>query len=109
MISEVGDDHARRLWTRGSFPRSYLARTLEASRVWREDFIRTFLERDIPQMGFKLPALSLRRFWTMVAHYHGQTWNASEIGRSLGVSDHSTRHYLDILTGSYMVRQLPPW
>lgn len=108
-LSEVGDERARQLWIRGTFPRSYLARTLEASSTWREDLIRTFLERDIPQMGLDLPALTLRRFWTMLAHYHGQTWNASEIGRSLGVSDTTTRRYLDVLTGAYMLRQLPPW
>jgi len=108
-LAEVGEENGQRLWVRGSFPRSYLARTLEASRTWREDLIRTFLERDIPQMGVRLPPLTLRRFWTMIAHYHGQTWNGSEIGRSLGVSDMTTRRYLDLLTGAYMVRQLPPW
>lgn len=108
-LDEVGAENARRLWIRGTFPRSYSARTLEASRIWREDLIRTFLERDIPQMGLKLPPLTLRRFWTMVAHDHGQTWNASEMGNSLGVSDVTTRRYLDILSSAFMVRQLPPW
>jgi len=108
-LSEIGPEKARRLWVRGSFPPAYLARTAEASKTWREDLIRTFLERDIPQMGLNLPAPTLRRFWTMVAHYHGQTWNASEIGRSLGVSDVTTRRYLDVLTGSYLLRQLSPW
>jgi uncharacterized protein len=108
-LSEVGAGAAQRLWIRGGFPSSFLARTQEASTTWRENFIRTFLERDLAQLGLDLPPLTLRRFWTMVAHYHGQTWNASEIGRSLGVSDVTTRRYLDVLTGAFMIRQLPPW
>jgi predicted AAA+ superfamily ATPase len=108
-LSEVGAGAVQRLWIRGGFPPSFLARTQEASLTWRGNFIQTFLERDLPQLGLSLPPLTLRRFWTMVAHYHGQTWNASEIGRSLGVSDVTTRRYLDILTGAYMIRQLPPW
>lgn len=108
-LQEVGVDRIRRLWTRGGFPRSYLARTEEASRTWRDNFVATFLERDLPQMGVTFPALTLRRFWTMIAHNHGQTWNASEIGRSLGVTDVTTRRYLDALSGAYMIRQLPPW
>jgi len=108
-LAEVGIEHVQRLWLRGSFPRSYLARNLESSRSWRDNLIRTFLERDIPEMGLKLPSTTLRRFWTMVAHYHGQTWNASEIGRSLGVSDVTTRRYLDVLSSAFMIRQLPPW
>ncbi len=101
-------DHDR-LWLRGGFPRSFLARTDEDSVAWREGFIRTFLERDIPQLGINIPAAAMRRFWTMLAHSHGQTWNASELGRSMGQSDKTVRHYLDILTGTYMVRQLQPW
>ena len=108
-LSEVGANATQRLWIRGGFPPSFLARTQETSATWRENFVRTFLERDVAQLGLTLPPLTLRRFWTMVAHYHGQTWNASEIGRSLGVSDVTTRRYLDVLTGAYMVRQLPPW
>jgi predicted AAA+ superfamily ATPase len=108
-LSEVGAGAAQRLWIRGGFPPSFLARTQEASITWRDNFIQTFLERDLPQLGLRLPPLTLRRFWTMVAHYHGQTWNASEIGRSLGVSDVTTRRYLDVLTGAYVIRQLPPW
>ncbi|MDD5599137.1 MAG: DUF4143 domain-containing protein, partial [Victivallaceae bacterium] len=77
--------------------------------AWRNDFIRTFLERDIPQLGINIPAETLRRFWTMVAHYHGQVWNAAEFARSLGNSETAARNYLDILSGAYMVRQLPPW
>ncbi|TFH65064.1 MAG: DUF4143 domain-containing protein, partial [Gemmatimonadales bacterium] len=98
-----------RLWTRGGFPRSFLAPDEAASVAWREGFIRTFLERDIPQLGITIPSESLRRFWTMVAHYHGQLWNGAQIGRSLGVSETTARRYLDILAGSYMVRILPPW
>ena len=108
-LSEVGAEEMNRLWTRGGYPPAYLARTLEASSVWRENMVHTALERDIPQLGLDLPALTLRRFWNMVAHYHGQTWNASQIGQSLGVSDVTTRRYLDVLTGAYLVRQLPPW
>lgn len=108
-LTEVETGKLRRLWITGRFPRAFLARTYEASLAWRESFISTFLERDIPQFGLRLPAQTLRRFWSMVAHYHGQTWNASEIGRSLGVSDVATRRYLDVLAGAFMIRQLPPW
>jgi hypothetical protein len=108
-IEEVGEEHSEKLWERGGFPRSYLAENTEASFAWRNDFIRTFLERDIPQLGINIPAETLRRFWTMVAHYHGQVWNAAEFARSLGNSEAAARNYLDILSGSYMVRQLPPW
>lgn len=108
-LQEVGADHAEALWIRGGFPRSFLAATEEDSVAWREGFVRTFLERDLPQLGIRLPAPTLRRFWTMLAHYHGQTWNGSEIARSFGVSDKTVRGYLDILTGTYMVRQVAPW
>jgi predicted AAA+ superfamily ATPase len=97
------------LWLRGGFPRSFLAASDEDSFAWREGFIRTFLERDIPQLGIAIPATAMRRFWTMLAHYHGQTWNASELSRSMGLSDKTVRAYLDILTGTFMVRQLQPW
>ncbi len=105
----VGASKAEKLWIRGSFPRSYLASTETASYQWRQDFIATFLERDIPQLGINIPAKSLGRFWRMLAHYHGQVFNASEIGRSLGVSDHTAQRYLDLLSGTFMVRQLRPW
>ena len=108
-LSEVGAARRDKLWTRGGFPPSFLAHSEESSRAWRQSFIQTFLERDLPQMGLQIPAMTLRRFWSMVAHYHGQTWNASEIAASLGVSDMTTRRYLDVLTGAYMVRQLPAW
>lgn len=94
---------------RGSFPRSFLADDDASSLAWRDAFIRTFLERDIPQPGITIPAEALRRFWTMVAHDHGQQWNAAEFARSLGVSDLTARRYPDILAGAYMVRLLRLW
>jgi uncharacterized protein len=108
-LSETGANTWESLWLRGGFPRSFLAATDDDSQVWREGFIRTFLERDIPQLGINIPAVAIRRFWTMLAHYHGQTWNAAEIGRSMGLSDKTVRSYLDILTGTFMIRQLQPW
>lgn len=108
-LRETGDSALRRLWLRGGFPRSFLARSDAASLAWREDFIRTFLERDIGQFGVRVPATALRRLWMMLAHYHGQTWNASEVGRSLGEAHTTVKRHLDILTGAFMVRQLQPW
>jgi hypothetical protein len=96
-------------WLRGGFPRALLADDMQTSREWREAFIRTYLERDLPQLGINLPALTLRRFWTMLAHYHGQTWNSSELARALGVSDKTVSRYLDILEGTFMAFRLPPW
>jgi len=97
------------LWLRGGFPRSFLAASELESLAWREGFVRTFLERDIPVLGINIAATALRRFWTMLAHFHGQTWNASELGRSMGLSDKTVRSYLDILTATFMIRQLQPW
>lgn len=108
-IHEAGAQEWSSLWVRGGFPRSYLARNTKDSIRWRESFVQTFLERDIPQLGITISAESLRRFWTMVAHFHGQTWNAAEFARSLGTSQGTARHYLDILIGAFMVRVLPPW
>jgi hypothetical protein len=108
-LGEVGDGQRDRLWLRGGFPRSFLADNDEDSRQWRLGLVRTFLERDMPQLGVRIPAEMLRRFWTMLAHYHGQIWNGSEIGASLGVTHHTTRKYLDLLCGAYVVRQLQPW
>ena len=108
-LGETGTHAWRQLWQRGGFPRAFLARTTQASSLWRRNFVRTFLERDIPQLGINIPAESLRRFWTMVAHYHGQTWNAAEFARALGSSEATARRYLDILAGAFMVRVLPPW
>lgn len=108
-LSETGTESWKALWLRGGFPRSFLANSDEDSLAWREGFIRTYLERDIPQLGINIPAVTMRRFWSMLAHYHGQTWNAAEISRSMGLSDKTVRSYLDILTGTFMVRQLQPW
>ena len=99
----------RSLWQRGGFPRSYLAPDDSASVLWRQSFVRTFLERDIPQLGISIPAETLRRFWTMVAYYHGEIWNASEFARAMGATQPVARRYLDILAGAHMVRVLPPW
>ena len=108
-LSEVGPEHHDQLWLRGGFPRSYLAGDDDASLEWRNSFIRTFLERDVPQLGITVPAETLRRFWTMVAHFHGQVWNAAEFARSLGTSESTARRYLDLLAGAFMIRVLPPW
>jgi uncharacterized protein len=108
-LGEVGEDAQRRLWLRGGFPRSFLAEDDAASFSWREDFIRTFLERDVRMFGINVPPDTLRRLWMMVAHYHGQIWNSSEVGRSLGEAHTTVKRHLDILTGALMVRQLPPW
>ncbi len=106
---ETGPENFSKLWGRGGFPRSFLAPDEIASFEWRTNFIRTFLERDIPQLGITVPSATLRRFWTMLAHYHGQVWNASEFARSLGSSQKTASRYLDILTDSFVVRQLQPW
>jgi predicted AAA+ superfamily ATPase len=108
-LDEVGARKLHKLWLRGGFPESYLATADADSWAWRDNFVRTFLERDIPQLGIQIPAATIRRFWIMVAHQHGQIWNASEIGASLGVVHTTARRYLDLLTGAFMVRQLPPW
>lgn len=108
-LPETGDDSLQEMWFRGGFPRSFLSESDSESAAWREDFIRAFLERDIPQLGITIPAITLRRFWTMVAHYHGNVWNAAEFARSLGTSEGTARRYLDIITGTFLIRQLPPW
>lgn len=108
-LAETGQDSLRKLWLRGGFPRSFLAASDDASRLWRESFIQSFLERDIRQFGIDVPPAALRRLWTMLAHYHGQVWNASELSRSLGVAHTTVKRHLDILCGALMVRQLPPW
>ena len=108
-LREAGPGNQDRLWIRGGFPRSFLSADETVSISWRENFIRTFLERDIPQLGITIPAETLRRFWTMIAHYHGQVWNAADFARSLGFSGNTARRYLDILSGAYMIRVLPPW
>jgi predicted AAA+ superfamily ATPase len=108
-LVEVGSSNWESLWLRGGFPRSFLADDEADSLSWREEFIHTFLERDIPQLGIQIPATAMRRFWTMLAHYHAQIWNASELGRAMGLSDKTVRGYLDILSGAFMVRQIQPW
>lgn len=108
-LQEAGTNHSAVLWLRGGFPRSFLALSDDDSLAWRESFIQTFLARDIPQLGISVPPATMRRFWTMLAHYHGQVWNASELGRSLDLSDKTVRSYLDILVGTFMIRQLQPW
>jgi predicted AAA+ superfamily ATPase len=108
-LHEVGSAGAARLWLRGGFPASYLAPSESASLAWREAFIATHLERDLPQLGFRVPPANLRRFWLMLAHGHGQLWNASKVGASLGLTAPTMRHYLDILAATFMVRELPPF
>ncbi len=108
-LSDVGRTRLKRLWLRGGFPRSFLAKSETESVAWRRALIRTFLERDLPQLGVQIPAETLRRFWTMVAHVHGQTWNASEFGRAFGMADTTVRRYLDLLTATFLVRQLQPF
>jgi len=108
-LQEINAASEQALWLRGGFPRSFLADSDEDSMAWIEGFIRTFLERDIPHLGISIHSAAMRRFWTMLAHYHGQIWNASELGRAMGLSDKTMRSYLDILTGTFMIRQLQPW
>lgn len=108
-LDEVGSQEWKRLWVRGGFPRSYLADSDDASFEWRHDFIRTFLERDLPQLGISTPGETLRRFWTMLAHQQANIWNSAEFARAFGVSRTTIRRYLDQLTDSLVVRQLQPW
>ncbi len=108
-LQEVGLRHQDELWSRGGFPPSFLAASDLDSLQWRLDFLRTFVERDLRLLGYDLPPDMLRRFLVMLAHYHGQLWNASEIGRSLQVAHPTTRRYLDLMSGAFLVRQLPPW
>ncbi len=109
MLSEVGNETEQMLWLRGGFPLSLLARNEEDSMSWRKNFISTLLERDFPQWGVRVPAIALQRFWTMLAHYHGQIWNAAEPARALGVSESTTRRHLDLLSDAFMIRQLQPF
>ncbi len=108
-LDETGLEAMPSLWLRGGFPDAFLALSDSDSADWRRDFIRTFLERDMPQLGVQIPAQTLRRFWTMLAHYHAQIWNGAELARAFGVSGPTVRNYLDILTSALMLRQLPPW
>lgn len=108
-LADLGTTMQGRHWLRGGFPLSYTARTEANSLTWRRQFLQTFLERDVPQLGVTIPAMTLHRFWSMVAHYHGQIWNAAELARALAISESSVRRYLDLMTGVFMVRQLLPW
>jgi len=108
-LADVGAAAQARHWLRGGFPLSFTARTLKDSLAWRRQFLETFIERDMPQLGVTVPAVALRRFWNMLAHYHGQVWNAAELARALAVNESTVRRYLDLMTGVFMVRQLPPW
>jgi len=108
-LGDVGGDHWRKLWLRGGLPRSYVARADDQSFLWLEQYVATFLERDIPQLGITIPSAALRRFWTMLCHYHGQILNHAEFARSFGVSDMTVRRYLDILEGTFIIRLLQPW
>lgn len=108
-LDEVAADRADELWMRGSFPRSFLAESEARSALWRREFVGTFTERDLPRLGIGVPSETMRRFWTMLAHTHGQTLNASAFGRSFGVSDATVRRYLDALSSALVVRQLRPW
>ncbi len=108
-LTEVGAERQDELWLRGGFPRAFLAESSDAWERWLEGFTRTFLERDIPGLGSHVSPVALGRFWKMLAHYHGQTWNAAELARSLDVSVTAVNHYRDLLAGTFMARVLPPW
>ncbi len=108
-LSDLGAAAQTRHWLRGGFPLAYTPRRESDSVSWRRQFLQTFLERDIPQLGIEIPAVALRRFWNMVAHYHGQIWNAAELARALAVNESTVRRYLDLMAGVFMLRQLPPW
>jgi predicted AAA+ superfamily ATPase len=108
-LSDIDPGDVKALWQRGGLPRSFLAASDNESLLWRNQYVTTFLERDIPQLGITIPARTLRRFWTMLSHYHGQILNYAELGRSFGVSDMTVRKYCDILEGTLMVRILQPW
>lgn len=108
-LRETGPTKYQRLWVRGGFPRSYLATSEAESLAWRRDYVRDFLQRDLSELGVTIPSATLGRFWNMVAHFHGGIWSAADFARSLGTSENTARHYLDILAGARAVRQLPPW
>ena len=108
-LTDVGVIAQSKHWLRGGFPLSFTARTETDSITWRRQFLQTFLERDMPQFGVTIPSIALRRFWNMVAHYHGQIWNGAELARALAVNESTVRRYLDLMAGVFMIRQLPPW
>ena len=107
--AEVGSETRNRLWLRGGFPESYGSASDKVSNQWRRAFVQTFLTRDLPSFGVGVAPVKLRRFWTMAAHYHGQTWNSSAIASSMDINHTTARSYLDILTDAYVMRQLQPW
>ena len=108
-LADLGAAAQGRLWVRGGFPPAYTAKNEADSFTWRQQFLRTFLERDLPQLGVTIPAVALRRFWSMVAHFHGQIWNAAELARAMAITEPTVRRYLDLMTGVFMLRQLQPW
>jgi predicted AAA+ superfamily ATPase len=108
-LKDVGNDNIERLWLGGGFPKAYTAKDIAMAQIWLENYITTFLERDIPQLGISIAAQTLRRFWMMLCHYHGQIINYAEMATSFGVSDHTIRRYIEILCGTFMVRTLQPW
>jgi uncharacterized protein len=108
-LADLGAAAQERHWLRGGFPLAFTARSEANSLAWRRQFLQTFVERDMPQLGVTIPAAALRRFWSMVAHYHGQIWNAAELARALAVNESTVRRYLDLMSGVFMVRQLPAW
>jgi uncharacterized protein len=108
-LADLGAVVQPKHWLRGGFPRAFLPGSEADSLTWRKQFLQTFLERDLPQLGVRIPAPTLHRFWSMVAHYHGQIWNSAELARALAVNETTVRRYLDLMTGVFMVRQLPPW
>lgn len=108
-ITTTGTRAHLKLWRRGAFPRSFLGRSEAESVRWRDDFVRTFLERDLGALGVRVPAMTLFRFWSMLAHYHAQLWNGAELARAFAMSEAAVRHYLDVLSDTFMVRQLAPW
>lgn len=108
-LEEVGQSEWRSLWVRGGYPRAFMARTEQASLDWRHDLVRTHLERELPDLGVRIQPATLRRYWTMLAHYHGEIWNAAELARAFGVAEKTVRHYLDLLAATFLVRRLQPW
>ncbi|MFC1762604.1 ATP-binding protein [Planctomycetota bacterium] len=108
-LSDIPPTHLQRLWLQGQYPRAYCAGSAERAFRWLDQYVTTFLERDIPQLGFSIPAQTLNRFWHMLSHYHGQLLNYSELAGSFGISDHTVRRYIEILSGTFMIRVLQPW
>lgn len=108
-LAEVGRENLETLWFRGGYPRSFIAPSEPDSGLWRQQFIRTYLERDLSELGIQLPATTMRRFWTMLAHYHAEIWNASELARAFGVSNKTVLNYLETLSSTFMAKRLEPW